>query len=152
MVLIERLGQVQPAEDDFRMVIGLLDELVASFPDIPNYRVRAAIGRYNLACLLVLASRFDEAEKLLRPIVQFWDGLSAAEPSMPNYRSKAALTLESLADVLEKTDRKPEAERALRRSADLRQQLSKDFPATPWHLIQLGNMLAPSGQPGGRSR
>ena len=142
MLLIERLGQAQPAEADFRKVIGLFDELAASFPAIPNYRNRAAIGRYNLACLLVLASRLDEAEKLLRPIVQFWEVLLAAEPSIPNYRSKAALTLESLADVLEKTNRKREAERALRRSADLRQQLAKEFSATPWHFIQLGNMLA----------
>jgi len=61
---------------------------------------------------------------------------------MPNYRSKAARALDSLAEVLEKTGRKPEAERSLRRSADLRLQLAKDFPATPHHFIQSGNLLS----------
>ena len=141
MLMIQRFGQTQTAESDFRRAIGLLEELAAKFPAIPAYRNRAAVGRYNLACLMVRASRLDEAEELLRPIVQFWEALAAAEPSVPNYRSKAALTLESLADVLENTGRKPEAELALRRSADLRRQLTKDLPATPYHFIQLGNML-----------
>jgi len=142
IVTIERLGQAQTAEADFRKAIGLLDELAARFPAIAGYRNRAAVERNNLACLMVLAGRLDEAEKLLRPIVQWWEGLAAAEPSMPNYRSKAALTLESVSEVLEKTGRKPEAERALRRCADLRLQLTKDFPAQPHQFIQLGNMLA----------
>ncbi len=149
LLMIQRLGQVQAAEADFRKEIGLLDELAARFPAIPQYRNRAAGARYNLACLMVLAGRLDEAEKLLRPIVQFWEALAAAEPSVPNYRSKAALTLESLADVLEKTGRKPEAETRpppLRRPAPaVGQGFSRDAPP----VDPVGEHACAPGQPGG---
>jgi len=52
------------------------------------------------------------------------------------------MTLEPLAEVFEKTNRKPEAERIFRRCADLRLQLIKDWPHTPYFFIQAGNMLA----------
>jgi len=71
LLMIQRLGHAQTAEADFRQAVGLLEELAARFPSSPQYRNRAAVERYNLACLLVLAGRLDEAEKLLRPIVQF---------------------------------------------------------------------------------
>ena len=142
MLLVQRLGQVPAAEADFRKAADLCDGLAASFPAIPKYQTEAAIARYNLACWLGDAGRFDEKEKLLRPIAEFWESLAAEEPAVMNHRSKLAITLTDLADVLQKTNRMQEAERVLRRSADVRLRLSKDSPSTPWNFIQAGDLLA----------
>ena len=142
MVLVERLGQVPPAEAEFRQAADLFDVLAASFPAIPKYQTEAAVARYNLACWMGDAGRVDDKEKLLRPIVEFWERSAAAEPSVMNYRSKLAITLTDFADVLEKRDRMSEAERVLHRTAEVRLQLSKDLPSTPWNFIQAGDLLA----------
>jgi tetratricopeptide (TPR) repeat protein len=142
LLLVQRLGQVSAAEADLRKSAELFDGLAASFPAIPKYQSEAAVARYNLACWMGVAGRFDEEEKLLRPIVEFWERSAAAEPAVMNHRSKLAITLTDLADVLQKTNRLPEAERVFRRSTDLRLQLSKDSPNTPWNYIQAGDMLS----------
>ncbi len=142
MLLVQRLRQVSAAEADFRKAAELFDGLAASFPAIPKYQSDAAIARYNLACWMGDSGRLDDKEKLLRPIVEFWEKSAAAEPAVMNHRSKLAITLTDLADVLEKTNHMPEAERVLRRSADVRLELSKDWPKYPWNFIQAGNLLA----------
>jgi len=143
MLLVERLGQVPAAEADFRKAADLFDGLAASFPAIPKYQTDAAIGRYNLACWLGDAGRFDEKEKPSARLSNSGRDWRPPAPQSWNHRSKLAIILTDLADILQKTQ--PHARGGTRLSsgpADLRLRLSKDSPNVPWNFIQAGDLLS----------
>ena len=140
--VLEDIGQLKPAEAEYRKVVELFDSLIERYPTELSYRHKAGVSRHNLAILIEHDGRLEESEKIHRRNLDFWERLAAGEPSNPDYLRKVAMTLESLAALLEKTGRKAELERALRRAAEYRSSLTRDFPSTPGHFDKLRNSLA----------
>ena len=141
--VLEDLGQLKPAEADYRKAVELLDHLTERFPAERKYQTSAGVCRNNLALVMEADGRLGEAEGLYRRNLKLWEALAARDPSDPDYRSKVALTCDNLAALLQKTGRHTEAEQNLRQVAELRTALSRDFPNTPWHHTKLAQALGP---------
>ncbi len=127
---------------DYRKSIALLEELADQHPADASYRVRACTARNNLAVSMENNGRLDEAEKIHRQNLEVWQALAAKDPSILDYRSKMALALENLCSVLTKAGRKREAEESIGRSIELRSDLTKDMPDSPYNFAVLAGNLS----------
>ena len=129
--VLEDLGQLKPAEADYRKAVELLDHLTERFPAERKYQTSAGVCRNNLALVMEADGRLGEAEGLYRRNLKLWEALAARDPSDPDYRSKVALTCDNLAALLQKTGVTLKRSRTFARSPSSARPFRETSPTRP---------------------
>ena len=131
----------------------LLDQLVAQFPDMPDYAEDQARTLYNQGLLYQETQRPAQAEQALRNAVQVLRDLVRQDAAEPTHRQHLARALLNLGTVIRNSERASEAENACHEAIDLLTPLSREFPDVPdYHhelgvcCNNLGNLCAQSGR------
>jgi serine/threonine protein kinase len=110
------LGQADQAREAHDRSLALLGELVAEFPDVPEYRQQLALSHHQLACLLGEQRRFPEAELAHREALAQRERLAQEQPGVPAYQSELGITLHCLGFLSEERGEATESRQALQRA------------------------------------
>src|SRR5215475_11583289 len=109
-------------------------KLVRDFPKPPEYRQDLARSQNNLANLLFLTGRPEEATTALRDALAVRRQVAGEFRSVPEYQSDLAVTLMNLASLLRDTGspkEAKEAEEAYAQALVIGKRLAADFPSRP---------------------
>jgi tetratricopeptide (TPR) repeat protein len=93
----EKLGQPERAEPAYGEAIARFEKLIASFPDLPQYRLELAGSYIDLGNLLRAARRFQEAEKAYHQALALMENLLANRPGLAEDNQTAVVNLGALA-------------------------------------------------------
>jgi tetratricopeptide (TPR) repeat protein len=151
------LNPKEPAEAErlMRRALALQDQLAAAHPDVPDYRLDGSVSRGDLAVLLFVAKRAEEALQASQEGIDGLDQLVAADPSSVESRFQLGHALNNRAAFLGQLNRLAEAEPVFRRAAEVLEPLAEGPSALPGHrsrlamsYYNLGLLLVNTGRPG----
>ncbi|MGE0755783.1 MAG: protein kinase [Pirellulaceae bacterium] len=108
--------------------IVVLDKLVASYPDVPDYQFELAETLTSFGVFGRFEESFAEREQRMRRAIQMTGQLSERFPNIPRYRASLARANHWLAQALFRNKREEEAEQLEKRAADLYRELANDYP------------------------
>jgi serine/threonine protein kinase len=147
-----RLGEHAKAEEALQQAISLLEQLVAEFPSVANYRSALAGTYCCIATEFHNLRREIEAEKAYRQAVVLGERLVAECPDVPDYRRDLAQWYVGLAGVLDyqasvsnsgyQGNAVREVEQAYRQSLELYGKLPASLANTPECRQSYSNSLA----------
>jgi tetratricopeptide (TPR) repeat protein len=145
------------AKEPFARAVSLLEQAVADFPDIPEYRHHLGRSYNGLASCLREAGRSEEAEQEFRYALDQFEQLERLPLSPAEDRSRRqelAWTYLNLGASLAKSKRSEQAEQAFRKVIALCEQLDAEFPIESFYVAWIGNaylhltqLLADNGEP-----
>jgi tetratricopeptide (TPR) repeat protein len=119
------------AERDFRLAIGMQEELHQRDPAAPGYRRDLAHSWNNLAAMLWLGGNARQAEQTYRKALPLLTSLTADFHTAPVYRHELATLHNNLGMVLEDLGDLPRAQEAYSAALALRRQLVDAAPRVP---------------------
>jgi serine/threonine protein kinase len=122
------LGRSQDSETAYRRAAALGRQLVADFPDRPEFRLELASSHNSLGVLLMSAGRSPEAESAYAGALAITKQLVADFPERPEFRQTLAGVHNNLGNLFHVTGRLKEAEAAHAEALAIRKQLVADFP------------------------
>ena len=129
------LGEHAKGEEALQRAVGLLEQLVAEFPSVANYRSALVQSYLWLAIELHAQRRESEVEKACRRAIALGQRLTADCPDVPDYRLDLAQSYSSLSNTLcfqaQTSGRIQEAEQACRQALELCEKLPPKFANTP---------------------
>jgi serine/threonine protein kinase/tetratricopeptide (TPR) repeat protein len=142
-------GQLSEAEADCRAAIKALEQLTDKIPKKREYRSDLAFTMNELARVLHLAKRPDDAERQYNQAIAIQEALvKEAGDAHPEYRENLAGSLNDLGKMLRSAGKRGKAEEAYRAALDQFRQLSERYPqvASYKHKLaaatnNLGNVL-----------
>lgn len=153
--LLLDLGELKPAEDQFRGALALLGPLVAEFPTIPRFRESLATARNSLGLIEQRDGRNADCEVQYRRELEDEERLAQDFPDRPEFRREVARAAMNLGNLLEDEGRMGEAETMLRRAIALNADLNSKQPGDVQVRLDLsksrtnlGEMLQESGRVG----
>ena len=111
--------------------MAIYKQLVADFPDRPEFRLGLAKSHSNLGGLLVGTGRPKEAEAGHAEALAIYKQLVADFPNRPEFRQELADGYNAMGDLLGDTGRLKEAEAAYAEALALFKQLAAEFPEVP---------------------
>ena len=131
-MLLKDLDRLPDAEELYRQAVAIHKQLVAEFPDEPQFRDALAQAHLNLRhdCSITPSGRERPWNRSLRP-------RRSTRNSPPTFRPYLgiAMSLPSAATtwviVLRDAERHPEAEEIFRQALTIRRQLVDEFPVVP---------------------
>jgi eukaryotic-like serine/threonine-protein kinase len=126
--IAEALGATAEALEHGRRGRALLDELVAAYPLVADYRDGLVGCLTHLGQVEMATGRTREAEASLRRAVALSEGLVAEHPEVARHRSDLAIGLYDLGVLLRSLGRVVEAEAAGRRALATLERLAAEDP------------------------
>jgi serine/threonine protein kinase len=139
-------GRLAEAEDVYRKVLAMEQELRVEGAGVPDIRESIALSEAMLGQLLRATRRDDGAETLLKQAIAELERLVADYPRVPRFRDHAARVYIVLSTLYWDTDRFPESEEARRRAArfnpKLRHGQQVHLNNLAWYLITAPNPAA----------
>jgi serine/threonine protein kinase/tetratricopeptide (TPR) repeat protein len=149
------LGQAAEGEQNHRIALELLNDLVQQDPANPHYRLAQARGYHDLSVIQSLMGHPRQAVAAHRRAVTFLEQLVKDFPTVSDYRYELSEALMATPTKERKRRCHGEVERQLRRAAGLAGELALGFPAVPEFqalrargLQKLGAFLQASGRSG----
>ncbi|MCH7872892.1 MAG: tetratricopeptide repeat protein [Planctomycetes bacterium] len=133
--------RLNEAEEAFRQAVSYVEELVADFPRVPDYRELLAMRLSNLGSVLHEQKRFDECEEPLRLAVEIRGKLVADFPDLPKFRFGLAAAQMNIGVIYEDAKRFVEAEKSTRDAMERLSALAADFPEVPIYARSHANCL-----------
>jgi serine/threonine protein kinase len=126
-----KLGSAAKAEPAYDRAIALLEGMVATSPNQPDYQ--EALGRtYNSrGRLLEGTGRVDQHEKDMRRALGLREKLVQDHPDVPRYRHQLAMSAYNLSLVLDDKGQTAAARNSLQRAIDLLERLVEEVPGEP---------------------
>ena len=82
--IYRELGDVKPAEQDYRRALTLLETLVAEFPTVPRYRESLAKACNSLGLIEESTGRLADAETHCAASCRWWSGWLKISPIGPS--------------------------------------------------------------------
>ena len=131
-------GRPGDGEAALRQALGIQKQLVADFPDRPDYRLELSGTYTKLAILTANAGRPDDAVRAFRDSLGVVKQLTTDFPGVPRYRYELAIGHYNMGTLLMKRDGKV-AEATLRDALPLWRQLVADFPSVPEYRRNLAS-------------
>jgi tetratricopeptide (TPR) repeat protein/tRNA A-37 threonylcarbamoyl transferase component Bud32 len=126
------LGRSQDSEKAYRRAVALGQQLVADFPNQPEFRLELALSHNALGVLLLRANRRPrEAESAYVEAMTILRQLAADFPTRYEFRQALAGIQNNLGNLLFETGRPTEAESVQAEALAIRKQLAADFPTDP---------------------
>jgi serine/threonine-protein kinase len=126
--LLLDLGEIKPAEDQFRRALALLDPLVAECPTIPRFRESLATASNSLGMIEERDGRSADGEVQYRRELAEEERLAQDFPDRPEFRRELARASMNLGNLLESEGRMAEAQTMLRRAISLNADLTSKQP------------------------
>ncbi len=133
------MGEKEKARADFKQMESIFAPLVASHPDVPEYRRYLALCRYGLANSLTYPEQYTEGDKLRRAARADQEQLVDKYPKVPEYCKELADTHQALAWIQRGGSVRlaPDWENEYRQALSLRQRLMKDHPGVTKYAIDV---------------
>jgi tetratricopeptide (TPR) repeat protein len=125
---IRRPGAKQEAEQSLQRARETLAELVAEYPDSPNFRDHLASTWVSLGDLMGNTNRLSEAENAYCQAIAIREKLAAERPADLEVLRELAHTYHSLGSMLAPAGQLGKAEPALRRAVELSDRLAAAQP------------------------
>jgi len=138
-IISARLGQHERAEATFRRSQELLKQLVADYPEAPEYRHELTLCSDKLGSLLRDLGRHAEAEVECRNALAIQKQIVANFPAVGKYRKELAIIHNSLGILLRQMGRLADAETEWRDYLVDMKQLASDYPTDPEYRGYLAN-------------
>jgi serine/threonine protein kinase/tetratricopeptide (TPR) repeat protein len=132
----------EPDEAGWRQAVALLEQLVAEFPDVPEYREKLARSQNRLGIDLTELGKRAEAETALRRALVLWERLADDFPQVAPYRRGLAIIYNDLGTLLRLQKKYADAEKAYRRAVSLNEQLATASPTYRRALARSRSNLA----------
>jgi serine/threonine protein kinase len=152
--ILSELGRNQEAELRYAKAAAIREQLVADYPNVPQYRAELATTFNNLAGLLQVFQQYSQSSELHTKALALRRSLMAEFPKTPSYRANVALSHNNLSIVLRWMRKLREAADHHRQALAIREQLAADFPREPAYRSDLaishqrfGSLLADMNQP-----
>jgi len=145
-IVLRALGEHNGGEQSYRQGIAVYRNLVARFPDVPDYRRQLALSEKNLGNVLGdNLGRPREAEEAYRRAIAVQKRLVADFPRIPFYQEDLAHSYFCLAKVLHHSGRYCAEEEALSQALKIQEKLLAAVPGNPAYrsaVAQTSNCLA----------
>src|SRR5262249_34988843 len=138
--LYASLGRAEDAEAAYRQALALWQELADGAPADAAAQAACAVGHDNLGLWLAGRSRWKKAEGHYGKALALWQALAGGDPGADGARraGRAAAPRHKLGFVYDRTNRRAQAGEAYRQALAVRERLSRDHPADPESLNDLG--------------
>jgi tetratricopeptide (TPR) repeat protein len=134
-------GNLDGAESQYRDAVALYERLIPEAPDVLQYRQDLGRTCNNLALLLRVVGKPEEAERLGQRAVETYSELAARAPEVPEYRKALAESQMNLGVLLEAVAQVDRAEDIFRQAQEGHERLAAAFPGVPAHRAAVANAL-----------
>jgi serine/threonine protein kinase/tetratricopeptide (TPR) repeat protein len=126
-------------EAGYREAAVLLEELVARFPRVRQWRHDLAHSHLNLGMLLRDQGKYPEAEPAFQKALTRLQELLTKQPASPRYRQDLAKYHSNLGDLFLYRGKLVEAEAAYRKALELVKKVAAEYPVVPEYRQELAH-------------
>jgi serine/threonine protein kinase/Tfp pilus assembly protein PilF len=139
------LGEQPQAEAGYRQAVPLLEQLVADFPAVADYRHTLANSHNKLGIVSSELGKQPEAATAFRRAIALCQQLADDCPEVTSYRGELAASYNNLGTVLRRQRKYDDAEKLYRRAVELNERLAAESatyrPALANWRAHLGDLL-----------
>jgi serine/threonine protein kinase/tetratricopeptide (TPR) repeat protein len=152
--IYRKLGQADKAKDTYRHAIALLENLVATDPDLPGCHFELAVAYNRDGLAKYFAGDMEDAERALAKVLTVWPTGTEVPGPRPHAELLLADTHHTLGWIHHSLGRSEQARQDLSEARTQLELLARDFPGNPdiGHTLTrvyltLGNVRIETGAP-----
>jgi serine/threonine protein kinase/Flp pilus assembly protein TadD len=136
------LGEQPEAEAGYLQAVPLLEQLVADFPGVAEYRHELANSHNKLGGVFLELVKYAEAEPAFRRVIALSQQLADGFPNVTSYRLQLATGYNNLGSVLRRQRKYDDAEQPYLQALELHDRLAAESAAYRPALAKMRSNLA----------